>query len=455
MPPLFGVDPRFLFLGLLAITGILYTLRFGSLLESSDLKHVILSFLLLPSAIGLAVVFFALLFRIDLSPYIRQAAIFLSGNQLVSFQQAIPAQSPDLTNNLEVTRIFREDTDGDNFEEWVVFYQFELQNGTSPIKAAVYDSDRGDPPVIFPYQLLPPDRNYLSESSVGLDFDLQAITNDSNGPDSSDLPELMVFDGNHLALFRFRQNSEPWDFPRDTPRRYEPIGYFTGTGGVGFNADTRQVTVIDRGELNRSQLVVRSIYGLRQDTNNMESYWSDSLPLLESQQANLELAPPLVSTIDFFEAPPQDLLNSPYPEKIVLGFYASVCRAEDNTLCRNFNSESNPTDFLSGEALGNFQGNQAGYFGLPSFNVAGLSVTSLRYFPSLESDPDLQISGQGRDVVTGEQPQLNVVEVTFMAESQQQSRLFQLNSVDGQWKIVRRLEANLPDLGSAIEIPAP
>ena len=324
MPPLFGVDPRFLFLALLLTTGILYTLRFGRVLGSNEIKNLIISFLLVPSALGLVTVFFALLFRVDLSPYIRDIAIFVGGNELVSFQRAIPAQSPDLTNNLEVTRILREDTDGDGFEEWVVFYKFELQNGTSPIKAAVYDSDRGNPPVIFPYRLQPPDRDYLIESPVGLDFDLLAVTNDSNGPDNGDLPELMISDANHLALFRFQQNSEPWDFPRDAPPRYVPIGYFTGTGGVEFNSSTRQVTVIDRDQLDRSQLVVRSIYGLQQDANNGESYWSGSLPLVESTQVNLELAPPLVSTIDFFEGPPRDLLNSLYPEKIVLGFYASV-----------------------------------------------------------------------------------------------------------------------------------
>ncbi|HMQ51807.1 MAG TPA: hypothetical protein PKD98_06920 [Anaerolineae bacterium] len=454
MPPLFGVDPRFLFLALLLTTGILYTLRFGRVLGSNEIKNLIISFLLVPSALGLVTVFFALLFRVDLSPYIRDIAIFVGGNELVSFQRAIPAQSPDLTNNLEVTRILREDTDGDGFEEWVVFYKFELQNGTSPIKAAVYDSDRGNPPVIFPYRLQPPDRDYLIESPVGLDFDLLAVTNDSNGPDNGDLPELMISDANHLALFRFQQNSEPWDFPRDAPPRYVPIGYFTGTGGVEFNSSTRQVTVIDRDQLDRSQLVVRSIYGLQQDANNGESYWSGSLPLVESTQVNLELAPPLVSTIDFFEGPPRDLLNSLYPEKIVLGFYASVCRVADQTLCINADDESDPAAFLAGEALGNFQGNQAGYFGLLNFNVTGLSVTSLRYFPALESDPDLLVTGQGRDVVTGEHPRLNVVEVTFTVDGQQQTRLFQLNVIEGQWKIVRRLEANSADLGSAIEIPA-
>lgn len=423
-----AVDLRVVFLFLLFLTIILYIFRFGPVVTGSDLKNMILDVLLVPAALGTVAVFGFLLTRTDPIPLIREAAYQLSLQQLVAFEEAIPSQTPNLVNTINVEKIFKSDTDGDEQEEWVVFFKFDLQNGKSPVKAAVYDGDRGNPPVIFPYSLTVPDRDYLTEQAQSVNFELVDVTNDSNGPNETNLPELQIFDGNELAFFRFNQNSEPWDFPRDAPPRYRPIGFFTGTGGVRFNSTTKEVTVIDRRDRDRSQLAVRSIYQLNQATN---TYW-DSFD-------STQLAAPVVSTVDFFEGPPQDIINTAYPEKIVLGFYASTCAVRDDTLCNLANNNWITESFLAGDALSEYLAGNADYFGLPNFDVSSISVTYLRYFPSLETDPDLLPTGQGRDVVTGEQPELNVVDVTISVGGVVETLRYEMRTIEGEWKIVGRL----------------
>ena len=221
-------------------------------------------------------------------PMIRNLAYRMSFNQLVSFEHAIPT---NLEDNLAVSNIMRIDTDGDNYSEWVVFYQFDLRGSSSPVKAMIYDNDRGNPPIIFPYALTPPNRDYLSEGKVS--FELKNVTSDRNGPGEADLNEILVEGSKELGIFRFRQNSETWDFPRDAPPRYQPIGFFRGSGGVSFDETTKDVTVKDRGGFERSQLVNRSVYALNQTTN---SYWDQ---YYDPKQLDRKLAAPVVSTIDF------------------------------------------------------------------------------------------------------------------------------------------------------------
>ncbi|MCB0209250.1 MAG: hypothetical protein KDJ52_07965 [Anaerolineae bacterium] len=398
-----------------------------------------LDFLLLPAAIGTVAVFGFLLTRTNPLPLIREGAYQMSLQQLVSFEHAIPGR---LDETISVQSVRREDTDGDGENEWVVFYKFDLQNGKSPVKGVIYDSDRGNPPVVFPYQLQVPDRDYLSEGTDPRppDFDLLEVTSFPDEPQN--VNELMVSDTNRISIFRFVQNSEPWDFPRDAPPRYQPIGSFFGDGGVEYDSTTKNVTVVDRNGYERSQLAVRSVYELNPVTN---TYWDNF--------DAAALAAPVISTIDFYEEPPQDIYNTAYPEKIVLAFYASTCNFQDNTLCANDTGWS--TDgFLAGNALVEFQNGNAGYFGLPSFSVSDLSVTTLRYFPSLETDPDLLVSGGGRDVVTGEEAQLNLVDITFSVNGRLETVRYEMQLVEGQWKMVRRLEFDSTALDTPVELPS-
>jgi len=434
-------DLRLVFLFLLFVTAILFTLRKGPALAPEELRVMILDVLLVPAAIGTVAVFGFLLTRTDPLPLIRQAGYYMSLQQNVSFAEAIPAQ---LQNNLAVVNVERDDTDGDGFSEWVVFYQFDLHSDNSPIAAAIYDNDRGNPPVLFPYQLRPPGRDYLSEDTSALELEFLPVTTDQNGPDGADLDEILLSDNNQLAIFRFKQNSEVWDFPRDAPPRYEPVGFFRANGKVTIDNNTKRVTVIDRGQFERSQLAVRSIYALNPATN---SYWDSFDPTV--------LAAPRISTIDFFDNPPAEILKTTFPEKIVLAFYASTCGSADETLCRNTDTGWSPVDFLAQDALAEFSNRNAGYFGLAGFgNTGNLTVSNLRYYPSLESDEDLLVTGSGRDVVTGEQAQFNVVDITFATGSSPlDTARYEMGLIEGQWKILRRVPVEPLALDSPTEIP--
>ncbi len=184
-------DLRILFLFLLFVTAIIFVLRKGSALTPTDLKEIVLDFLLVPAALGTFATFFFILTRTDPLPLLREASYQLSFQQNVSFTQAIPE---NLTKSLNVVSVARHDTDGDEFNEWVVFYQFDLQPGNSPIKGVIYDNDRGNPPVIFPYELRAPGRDYLSEHAGAINLSFAKITEDRNGPlpDRKDLDEILV-----------------------------------------------------------------------------------------------------------------------------------------------------------------------------------------------------------------------------------------------------------------------
>jgi hypothetical protein len=395
---------------------------------------------------GTAITFGFLLARQDPLPLVRELAYRQSLGQLVSFEHIIP---PNLENNLAVSDINRIDTDGDGFSEWVVFYQFDLQNTLNPVLGVVYDNDRGNPPVLFPYNLRPPNRDYLSEGKPTLS--MQDVTTDKNGPNDTDVKEILVQGARELSIFRFQENSAQWDFPRDSPPRYQPIGFFRGSGGVSFDKNSKQVTVLDRNGFERNQLVSRSVYGLNSETN---TYWEQFYDLAALDR---KLAKPLLQTIDFLGDAPDDIYEITYPEKIVLAFYVSTCGSSGAALCRLASAGWQPKDFLdpNGDAYTEFQNKNVGYFGLPSFShSADISVSYLRYFPQLETDADLLTSGGGRDLVTGEQAQSDVVDITFTlsGDPQEQTRRFAMTWVDGQWKITRRLQVNTPALGAPSQI---
>lgn len=439
-----GIDLRILFLIFLFATLVLHILRFGAVFEAVEVKNMLLDVLYVPALLGTAVVFGLLLTRTDPMPLLRDAAYQLSLQQLVSFDRAIPDR---LDETIDVQSVLREDTDGDGLREWVVFYRFDLQNGTSPVKGVIYDSDRGNPPVLFPYQLQVPARDYLSDQPGSLEFRMAPVVLDENGIDNLDVEELLVSDNDTLSIFRFSQNSEPWDFPRDAPLRYQAIGYFKGSGGVSFDENTKNVTVIDREGYERSQLAVRSVYQLQSNG----SYWDTFDPLLLSES----LAAPIITTIDFYREPPRDIYSTAFPEKIVLAFYAASCGIIDDTLCLNGATAENwfLEDFLAADALTEFERGNAAYFGLPDFGTSNLSVTTLRYFPRLETDTDLLVTGGGRDVVTGEEGQLNLVDITFSTGGRLETVRYQMELVNGQWKIVRRLEIDSTALDAPIEVP--
>jgi hypothetical protein len=444
---------RVAFLIALIATIIIYLLVVGP--PPIHLSQALGTNLILIGGAATAILFVVLLFRLNPFPYIRSGAETMGLGQLVNFDTAFDSGLPDaVSENIGVVSVERADTDADGFEEWVVFYLFDKRAGSSPIHGAVYDNDRGNPPVIFPYQLQAPDRNYLSEQQIfGPALTVQALATDRNGRDGADVPELIVQGGDELTVFRFQENSQPWDFPRDSPARYQPIGFFRGSGGVTINlnqgsANYGRVTVIDRNGFERSQLAIRSVYGLVVGPDGNQTYL-DPLPPLGGV-GGPQVAAPIYSTVDFNPIPPDELFNTPFPEKIVLGFYAATCGTGDGTLCNEDNMAANllwrpPTaslgDFLGGEALGAFSSGNSAYFSLPAFSGnSNILVAQLRYYPQMETDPDLLETGGGRDVVTGEQGRTGLVQIAFTINgSARQEACYYMERVDGLWKIMNRL----------------
>ena len=440
-------DLVIVFLVFLFLTGFLLLVRTqGNVLGGVNLGHVFLDFLLIPALLGVVASFMLLVFRIDPIPLIRAASYRLSLEQNVSYADAIP---PNLADNLEVSNVERIDTDSDGFSEWVVSYKFDVRGVWDPIQVVVYDNDRGNPPILFPYRLRPPSRDYLGEGGVSLEL-TQIIPGENASEDEDASPkEILVRGGQELTIFRYEQNSKEWEPPTDDPLRYQPIGFFRGSGGVGFDGETKNVTVHERDGFERSQLVMRRVYEFKPATN---SYFEST--------TSTKLAPPIVETIDFFPGPPDDILDTEFPEKIVLAFYASTCGSQDNTLCRN--KRGIPEDYLLGyspdaerndvcsrsrsevpadekyDACREFQRENPGYFGLSSFNnMQKIWVKSLSYFPQLEET-------SSRSVYTGAQPQGNCVVIDlvgpdFLGEAED-ARAFQMSFSDGRWKIARRIE---------------
>lgn len=362
--------------------------------------------------------------NIDVDPFIRQISVSQTGHRLVDFFTLLPEE------RYRVKEVLYENTDDDPEQEWVVLYQFDLADGRSPYGGAVYDSDRGVPPVLFPYRLLPPDRDYLSDSAVRLVLEDIVTTDEVNA-----VPELFVYGtlpispksggplNSDLTIFRHIPNSLPWEYPRDEPRRYRVIGSFRGDGGVTFEPNDKTVTTLNRAGYDRSQLSVEAKYAL-------DGARGTYMNVTDPEQ----LSAPIASQVIFTFGMPPDILDTPYPEKLVVGFYEMLEREEPPV---------SPRDFLTGQALIEYDQGNLAYFGFE--NVTGtwadvneLKIMQLSYAPEFEElDPSV--------TVLGSDPRFLVVGVAFEAKvgqvSTRTSAPLQWVTivVRGKWKIDRRL----------------
>ena len=361
--------------------------------------------------LGLVILLLLAITRFDPTPYLRRMAVMQTGNKVVDFFTLLPK------DRYTVQEVDYQDTDGDGQQEWVVFYRFDMTDGRSPYAGAVYDYDRGDPPVIFPYRLLPPDRDYLSEGAVSLKLeDLVKLG------ETKPIPEVFVYGPpTDLTIFRHVPNSLPWEFPRDEPRRYQVIGSFRGDGGVGFNLSNKTVTVLNRAGYDRSQLAVQTVYSLDEARG---TYMSAADPK--------QLGAPASSQVVFAFGMPADILDTPYPEKLVLGFYQALAQKQSSAI--------KPEEFLTGQALIEYNRGNLLYFGFPdvSGDVTQVKITQLSYAPQTEAF-DASVS------VLGQQPRLLTVSVAFesrvgasVAQTPQPVQ-WATTLVNGKWKIDRRL----------------
>ena len=367
--------------------------------------------------LGLVVVLLLAITRFDPTPLVRQTAVALTGNKVADFFTLLPAKYPQY----KVQEVDYLDTDGDGQKEWVVFYRFDLADGRSPYAGAIYDSDRGDPPVLFPYRLLPPDRDYLSEGNVSLKQDDLVKLGET-----SPTPEVFVYGAagdttTDLNIFRHVPNSLPWEFPRDEPRRYQVIGSFRGDGGVKYDASSKMVTVLSREGYDRSQIAVQTTYSLDEARG---TFMSAADPK--------KLGAPASSEVVFAFGIPSDVLDTPYPEKLVLGFYKALAQKQSSTI--------KPEAFLTGQALIEYNRGNLLYFGFPdaSVDMTKVKITRLSYAPQTEAF-DASVT------VLGQQPRLLTVKVKFAARKgaaaaeTQQPIQWVTTLVNGKWKIDHRL----------------
>ncbi|MBC7263315.1 MAG: hypothetical protein H5T64_03030 [Chloroflexi bacterium] len=222
-----------------------------------------------------------------------------------------------------VVDVRRFDADFDGEDEWVVLYLMENINGTGPIGVLVYDSDRGNPPIIYPYKLRMPGQGrlgYYHGDPEKIPTQISKIS--ILTPMDANRPQLMVSSGTELAIIKVNDKpggplGQPFDSP-DTPV-YECIGYFQGNAGVNVITDTQTVEVYTTDPNERSGFIVVKAYKLDPQTNTF--FKSLTNQLVDPSEAYLTFPG---------GRPPANVMESPYPEKIVLSFYLWLPSAPDS-----------------------------------------------------------------------------------------------------------------------------
>lgn len=251
----------------------------------------------------------------------------------------------------------REDTDSDGQLEWVVFYRFDQVGEGGPVAAFIYDivvDPESQLPIAYPYRLRTPDQNYLAQSVPELSL-VDIVKEQGNTR-----KELVFSTATELVFFRLTR--DPSGPPVDNPPLYRCIGFFRSDGGVSFDPTNLQVTVTSRAGYERSQLVTRREYKPEGDgyflTNTMT------------------LVSPFESRVDFPEGIPSTILDTPYPEKIVLAFYQTLGKAD-----------AKPTiyEYLSTQAATELTQNKLRYGSpLPVSQIKRAIVQELGYYATQE-----------------------------------------------------------------------
>ena len=309
--------------------------------------------------------------------------------ETLNFKEDIP-----LPLGKPVLEVQRADTDSDKKPEWVVFYRFDQVGGGGPVAALVYDVVN-DPasqlPIIYPYKLRTPNQDYLAEEIPILSR--HDVLREASGTPRNEL----VFTTTHeVAVFRLTR--DPDVFAADNPPLYRCIGFFRNYGVV-FDSKTFDVIVTSSAGFERSQLVTRSYYGPA-ISDQVDGYFVTT---------TTSLAPPKESKVDFGEGRiPDAVLDTPYPEKIVLAFYQTLGQA---------NPAIDILYYLSSQAADAFKQGKLKY-GSPfaTDQLDRAIVTELSYIPSQEADTVAHVTAW----------------VVFYPKSKQKS-----NPMEVHWRLVR------------------
>jgi hypothetical protein len=228
--------------------------------------------------------------------------------ETLNFKEDIP-----LPLGKPVLAVQRADTDSDKKLEWVLYYRFDQVGTGGPVAALIYDVVN-DPatqlPIVYPYKLRTPDQDYLAEEVPVLTrYD---VLRESTGTPRNEL----VFATTHEVSI-FRLTRDPDVFAADNSPLYRCIGFFR-SDEVAFDPKTFEVTVTSNAGFERSQLVTRRYYDAA-NSDQVEGYFVTT---------TTSLAAPKESKVDFSEGRiPDAVLDTPYPEKIVLAFYQTLGQA--------------------------------------------------------------------------------------------------------------------------------
>jgi hypothetical protein len=293
--------------------------------------------------------FFVRVTHYDLDPVKVRISEWLTKNRMINLQEVAPGIHT-------IRHIFREDTDDDGFQEWVVFYSYDTtKRDSGPYGSAVYDVDRCRPPAVVTYELRPYDYNYVAENLPSWW---------TSGPQVRDInvdgqQELVLHIGSDMSIFRWFDDTLDCTAPGPGQQGYELLGTFRGSGGVREEGDGR-IAVMDRAFLDRSQTAIKRVYG--PDANG--SY-------LRPEGGGLY--PPRETGVDFVFGLPVTATQLYYPEKAVLAFYLSL--EQDNRAAKAY---------LSKGAQDRYPINTYDFgIALPRDQLARVLVKELSYAPNV------------------------------------------------------------------------
>ena len=276
-----------------------------------------------------------------------------------------------------VTDIKRLDTNGDGWKEWVVFYSFDRVGLNSPSTGVIFHRVGKELPIIYPYQLRTPDIDTLGVGKLAIG--VSEILGNLEG-ETRPHAELVITDAlaSTLTIFRVREVTPSNDLNCESyPNPYQAEGFFKGN--LKITRAGNAVSVWDRAGSERSQFALRRTYRPSQG-----SYF---------QPGTTKLLPPSEASIEFAYGMPADILDTPYPEKLVLAFYNRLVGGD-------------PKPYLSEQAKRRFPAGQLDY-GAPwaLSQVQKALVQEISYVPGAE---DVTSAG------SSEQPQSAEVQVKVL-----------------------------------------
>lgn len=201
----------------------------------------------------------------------------------------------ELPGNWEHVSTYHFDANRDGNQEWIVLYRFDQPDATEhdsgPIAGVVYQPG-GNLSEFTPYELHPQDNDYLCECACSAT--MEDVLSGLRGP------EVVVRDrcGEEITKVSIFY----WDAIEE---KYLPQGHFSGDR-VTLAMD--KVTV-DQRLPNRAQLALQYTY---RPLDNTTYYQPDGQGILVMHDGY---------EVVFHPRMPEDVMLSPYPEKVVLAFY--------------------------------------------------------------------------------------------------------------------------------------